>query len=161
MFHIIENSNYDCSFDDVSVDTADFHQWDGSYHDLFPNNWRDNHVAGTGPVDCLNCASFGCYEGEFIGYCANCATIYQGERGRGFIDTCTEFICDENQHYTSVFDTYLQTVEFAHFLDERTTDERDSEYDDIEYVSDEDELVGFAGQETVFEAHYEGGYSEF
>ena len=51
-------------------------------HD-FPKEWAQNHMEGTGPEQCNNCYWYGSIDGVFMGYCLNCAHIYNGERGPG------------------------------------------------------------------------------
>jgi len=134
-------------------------QWIGSYHPSFPNEWRENQAEGTGPEHCGNCALYGCYAGQFIGYCANCADhVYHGTRGRGFVDVCTENDAEEVREWVSVFDTYLHAFEHAVVpgaYDESVAvvsdDEEDENFGDLEFV----------GENTVFEGHYEGGYADF
>jgi hypothetical protein len=140
------------------------HEWNGSYHRWFPNNWTLDHEPETGPADCFNCASYGCYKGEFIGYCANCAKyVYKGKRGRGFIDVCTELVDDDTKNWTSVFETYLQGAEFARFSDDNEVViiDSDNDFDEDDDESTVNDNVEFIGQETIFESHFEGGYFEF
>jgi len=81
------------------------------YCGTFPEEWAENHLPGTGPRECGNCAWFGSWNGVFLGYCANCAHYdYNGERGRGFIDCGKENDAEEVQHFPSAFDTYLKTI---------------------------------------------------
>jgi hypothetical protein len=55
------------------------------YTRTFPFVWAQTHLPGTGPKECKNCASFGSWNGVFIGYCANCASYkYKGKRGHNF-----------------------------------------------------------------------------
>jgi len=78
------------------------------YCGTFPEEWVLDHLPDTGPKECKNCACYGSWNGVFLGYCINCARyVYNGERGRGFID-----IGRENADYngSSVFDTYLKDV---------------------------------------------------
>jgi hypothetical protein len=81
------------------------------YHENFPVEWAVDHLEDTGPNECLNCEDYGCINGIFIGYCVNCAThVYNGSRGRGFIDYGIEYNGDEVLNKPSVFDTYLKDV---------------------------------------------------
>lgn len=78
------------------------------YCGTFPEKWAKNHLPGTGPKDCRNCAHFGSWNGVFLGYCANCAEYeYNGERGRGLIDVGTEHHNDFVSKFPSIFETYL------------------------------------------------------
>jgi len=153
------NPNYDeVHVVSDSEDEEEEEGWTGSYHPSFPNEWVLNHAPGTGPEQCGNCAKYGSYQGQFIGYCANCAMDpYQGQRGRGFIDVCTELSNEQTRHWTSVYETYLSNVEFARFSDESDTlDEQDDSYEEDSMPD-----LEFIGQDTVFEAHFEGGYADF
>ena len=84
---------------------------DELYAATFPEEWVENHLDGTGPKDCGNCAFYGSWNGVFIGYCCNCAIHdYYGTRGRGFIHQGHELMDDSNQEIPSAFDTYLKYV---------------------------------------------------
>ena len=78
------------------------------YCGTFPEEWVLDHFPDTGPKECGNCAYYGSWNGVFIGYCANCACMYNGERGQGFIDIGKE--CDYTFDFPSVFDTYLKDL---------------------------------------------------
>ena len=84
------------------------------YAGTFPEDWATDHFPETGPKECSNCAHFGMWNGVFIGYCANCATlVYQGSRGVGFIDIGEEqckTIDDIERGVPSAFETYLKGV---------------------------------------------------
>jgi hypothetical protein len=81
------------------------------YCGTFPENWVEDCLEGTGPRECGNCASYGSWNGVFLGYCANCAVyVYNGERGRGFVDIGKELMHEDAYLHTSVFDTYLKGV---------------------------------------------------
>jgi len=85
------------------------YQW---YHIQFPEDWALGHLEGTGPGQCENCADYGCVNGVFIGYCANCALfVYNGSRGRGFMGNGVESNDDIALMYASAFDTYLAGVD--------------------------------------------------
>lgn len=78
------------------------------YCGTFPEEWAEDHLSDTGPKECKNCACYGSWNGVFLGYCANCAQyVYNGERGRGFIDIGRE---SADYNGPSVFDTYLEGV---------------------------------------------------
>jgi hypothetical protein len=142
-------------------DDEEEEEWTGAYHPSFPNDWASSHEPGTGPEQCNNCAIYGSYNGQFVGYCVNCASVYNGSRGRGFVEEGTELVNDETRQWISVFDTYLHQVEFARFY-EVPPAAHEPEYDEVIVVSDdEDDTLEFVGQGTVFEAHYEGGYVDF
>jgi len=159
------NSNYDevHVVSDSEEDEEEQEQgWTGPYHPSFPNQWVLSHEPGTGPEQCNNCADYGSYQGEFIGYCANCAAyVYEGRRGRGFMGDGIELVDEQTRQWISVYDTYLSHVEFARFSNELppVVEEEDSYDEESDDTSIPDlELVG---QNTVFEAHFEGGYFDF
>ena len=84
---------------------------DELYADTFPEEWIENQLDGTGPKECGNCASYGSWNGVFIGYCCNCAIYdYFGTRGKGFIHPGHELTDESNNEYLSAFDTYLKDV---------------------------------------------------
>jgi hypothetical protein len=110
----------------------------------FPKEWAQTHLYGTGPNECANCANFGCWNGVFVGYCANCAIyVYEGRRGRGFIDIGKEYLGDDALEYPSAFDTYLVDVDL---VDVGDTDFCNSavmivpENDDCEEFDDSDDF---------------------
>lgn len=80
------------------------------YTATFPKEWAENHLEGTGPNDCKNCADYGSWNGVFIGYCANCAQYtYNGERGCGFISNGYQ-LDDDDCLGINVFSTYLKHI---------------------------------------------------
>jgi len=84
---------------------------DELYAATFPEEWVENHLDGTGPKECENCAEYGSWNGVFIGYCCNCAIHdYCGTRGKGFIYPGHELENECNKEFPSVFDTYLKDV---------------------------------------------------
>jgi hypothetical protein len=101
------------------------HEWTGGYHSNFPFDWLTDYISETGPEECLNCAAYGCYRGDFIGYCANCALQYNGTRGRGFISVCMENDSPTTRQWDSAFETYLCECDFARF-----SYEQQEEYDE-------------------------------
>ena len=55
---------------------------EGMKYDVnFPLGWSVKHLPHTGPEECEQCATNGCYSGVFIGYCEQCVQIYGEERG--------------------------------------------------------------------------------
>lgn len=138
------------------AELAETEEWSGTYHRCFPAEWADSHAPETGPEQCLNCASSGCYQGQFIGYCANCADyVYHGRRGRGFVAECTELLSAKTSKWASAYETYLSGVDFAQFLDARS--QRISEA----ILPDPDDDIIPYGEGSVFDAHFEGGYADF
>lgn len=69
------------------------------YHKSFPLDWALTHLAGTGCIDCVNCAKWGKKNGVVIGYCSNCAEfLYNGDRGSGF-KYDGPYVAQANNHY--------------------------------------------------------------
>ena len=91
---------------------------DELYASTFPEEWSENHLDGSGPKDCDNCAFYGSWNGVFIGYCCNCAREYNYTRGHGFISCGEENIIADPEYGTSIgysestsaFGTYLKGV---------------------------------------------------
>ena len=111
-----------------------------AYDRHFPIEWAmnprelDNDFT-CGPTDCLNCLHYGSYNGVFIGYCANCAQVYDYQRGNGFIDSGEEFKHEGFYDENSVWNTYLKYVN----LDE----------------------IGFLSQESLSKVSVLCGYDEY
>lgn len=118
------------------------------YCGTFPTMWAENHLPGTGPKDCRNCAYFGSWNGVFLGYCANCANYdYNGERGRGLIDVGIENDDNDVVDFPSIFDTYLEGVS----LD----DVGDTDFMDSAAVFDfRDPPDEYEGENLTFEERY-------
>jgi hypothetical protein len=136
-----DNEEMDCADCDYT-DCADT-DWEGIYHEHFPQEWAVNHEPGTGPHECLNCADYGCVEDIFIGYCANCAIyVYKGTRGRGFMGDGVEYHDDDVMEFPSAFDTYLNGVVFEE------QEEEEEEPIDNSTIS-------------IMDCHFEGGYNDF
>jgi hypothetical protein len=81
---------------------------DELYTETFPREWARNHLPGTGPKECMNCRDFGSWNGVFVSYCVNCATMdYQGLRGGGVYK-----IADgEEPGIIQIKDTYMEGVD--------------------------------------------------
>lgn len=109
---------------------------DVMYVDTFPEEWAKSHLPETGPVECMNCQTYGVIEDVFYGYCANCADYcYAGSRGKGYIDK-------------GVFDNACGDVSYDMSLD----------------VFDEDLYSQYYREEcdvSICNPHYEGGYNDF
>ena len=120
-------------------------QWEGIYHECFPQEWAVNHEPDTGPEACGNCAYYGCVGDVFVGYCANCAIhVYKGSRGRGFYGDGKEFDIEgsgrSSLDYPSAFDTYLECIVFPDVEKNVVSDDEDDDMPDlIPIVSDDEE----------------------
>jgi len=141
-------SNFDDSICNLSSEDDDesypeykySDDFEGVYHENFPQEWAENHDPNTGPYECANCAFYGCVGDVFVGYCANCAMyVYKGSRGRGFVGDGLENTSDDAMQYPSAFDTYLEGVEFE--------------------PNDPMELDNT--ETSVLNCHFEGGYADF
>ena len=151
------------------------------YHENFPEAWALNHQEGTGPGQCGNCVDFGCINGIFIGYCANCADyVYKGSRGRGFIDVGVE--CSDNGvlGFASAFDSYLQGVDI-HAIepiepepinDEPIENDIDNsktnianDYNENDYLNadpyEDNGIINDYNHVSIMNCHFEGGYNDF
>ena len=86
---------------------------DFKYHLNFPDEWILHELQYTGR-QCCNCIGDGerngyaMWRGIILGYCANCALTYEGERGRGFEGFGIE--CPRYQ-YISACELYLGEVD--------------------------------------------------
>jgi hypothetical protein len=133
------------------------------YHENFPKEWAMCPKDGTGPSQCGNCLDYGCINGVFIGYCANCAIYdYEGSRGRGFIDVGVEY--DDNccMEFTSVFDTYLKDVDIHAIVGVDIQIDNPEQIDQSE-ISEQDiygDDFNNIGEHYGLECHFEGGYND-
>jgi len=137
------------------------YQW---YHERFPEEWAVCHEEGTGPGQCNNCANFGSVNGIFIGYCANCAAyIYEGSRGRGFIDVGVENNDDSVLEFPSAYDTYLKDVDVLAILP--IDNEIQTSTQDMNNIDDKDIYGDYPEDDSmdvgVMNCHFEGGYNDF
>jgi hypothetical protein len=87
------------------------------YHLNFPDEWILNELPHTGR-QCWNCvghgglAGYATWRSIIIGYCANCAIDYDGQRGRGFLGFGIE---NKRYVYESAFDLYLGDIDFENY----------------------------------------------
>jgi len=142
------------------------------YCGTFPEEWAENHLLGTGPKDCTNCALYGSWNGVFLGYCANCANYeYEGECGRGFINCGKENDAEEVQHFPSAFDTYLKDVSLDDVGDKDFMDsalmmniEEANAYIEaceLEEPQDDPVEVGWFLDYGGYGSNYDGGYDSY
>jgi hypothetical protein len=80
------------------------------YCGTFPEEWARTHKPGTGPHDCRECLRKGSWNGVFIGYCFQCADLYGGERGPGFVEQGEENRHSPYYEKSSAFNTYLKGI---------------------------------------------------
>jgi hypothetical protein len=79
----------------------DYKSYDNvKYHLSIPDEWIINELPNTGRA-CYDCVGVeNSHEGHamclgiVIGYCLNCAIVYDGKRGPGFVDSIEEYIED-------------------------------------------------------------------
>lgn len=99
---------------------------DGVKYDKdFPVEWAKTHFPYTGPIDCKNCAIYGCYKGVFVGYCCNCAQDYKHERGGlGFADgqeLCADKLSSNSSSaYSTCHNRIFKDCQDNHFSDWKT-----------------------------------------
>jgi hypothetical protein len=89
------------------------------YSGLFPREWAEYYIEGTGPEKCLNCYSYGMISGCFAMYCTNCASLYDNyERGYGVIDSFLENTNILNySSEKSAYNTYLKNINFKNLVE--------------------------------------------
>jgi len=141
------------SFEEDEIQLDGEYYWYNSicYHGAFPVEWAKNHYPDTGPLECWNCEDYGCVNGIFVGYCANCAQyVYEGERGRGFFDHGVEL---DDPSYPSAFETYLKDEVLETHVPTLGEDM------DIDMI-DPPEDAKYGHYNPCF-SHYEGGYNDF
>jgi hypothetical protein len=84
----------------------------------FPDEWMTSHKEGTGPVECFNCMDYASWRGVCIGYCPNCAGLYEGfSRGPGFYDKAVEYKQSDIPVEKSAYNTYLKGVSLENIGD--------------------------------------------
>ena len=149
------------------------YQW---YHQAYPEEWAVFHKEGSGPGECGNCAEYASMNGVCIGYCANCATLYDGTRGRGFISIGVENNDADSILYPSAFDTYLKGVDIHSIqgIEQELMVIDDEEEEELMVMDDEEEeeeLMEIENEDgdnpyednqdvSVFNCHFEGGYND-
>jgi hypothetical protein len=97
-----------------------------NYDIHFPIEWADDdndyiyfdEFFKVGPKTCYNCKFFGFYNGVFIGYCANCASLLNYERGNGLLpdgkeidDKAIAFDLTNIKEENSMWNTYLKNID--------------------------------------------------
>ena len=96
------------------------------YYDIhFPIEWAlDNSFyilvdeeIQVGPKYCPNCVEYGFFNGVFIGYCANCASLLEYKKGNGLLPDGLEvtkethaFDISNIKEENSIWNTYLKDV---------------------------------------------------
>lgn len=118
------------------------------YVGTFPEEWAKTHLKNTGPNECGNCECFGSiYHGMrlngkmFLGYCANCAKDYNGERGRGLVGLGEEN--PDMSDYPSIYDTYMKGIDLTQ-LD--AIEKKGAEFDEWYSNSDMIDIIDKNGE---------------
>jgi len=98
---------------------------------LFKNSFLINgEIYNTGPNYCKNCQFYGFHNGVFLGYCMNCAEVFNFTRGNGMTDLYKEV--DENmvafdltnfKKENSIWNTYLKDISLNEIGDEKLKEE--------------------------------------
>jgi len=123
------------------------------YYDIhFPLNWvinqkeidtYDGRLLFTGPQEhgCDNCKYYGYYNGVFMGYCLNCANVFECKRGNGMTDLGIEleedmvaFDLTYFKKENSMWNTYLKDVSLDNIGDTKL-------YEDFEMYKDLPDLI--------------------
>jgi len=114
------------------------------YAGQFPVEWALDHLPDTGPDECGNCRFYGSihYCGRidgkmFLGYCANCAKVYGGKRGRGLVGGGEEVM--EMMEYPSIYDTYMKGVDVNRMDTTEVSLTMTTEESEMWYGEDEEE----------------------
>jgi hypothetical protein len=105
---LIINENIIIGFNDITCKLTNTYWLGAQYAKQFPHEWAYMNLPGTGR-ECKTCKTNAEWCGVLIGYCQDCAPLYNGERGPGFISPGIEF--DENDIY-SANNTYMANVEW-------------------------------------------------
>jgi hypothetical protein len=106
------------------------------YHLNFPDEWILDELPETGR-ECANCVGeetcrkgFAMWRGIVLGYCSNCAVIYEGKRGPGFYGHGVE---DFMEFTVSAYETYLANIDLETLGDLAENPEDTIENSDILY----------------------------
>jgi hypothetical protein len=147
---------------------GEYYEYNGIYYDIhFPVDWacqppeeslyiKEEYLDEFGPEKCLNCFHYGYYNGVFIGYCANCASILKHTRGNGMIDVGCEVtaahvlafslpqqIDDDN----SMWNIYMQTADFNQIGDSVLAEKHTEQIHQLE--KDAEERIRMEGIEEM------------
>ena len=146
-------------------DNGKYYTYDNELYDIhFPIEYAKNHLDVSGPKKCMNCADYGSWRGVFIGYCANCADIYNFERGNGMLWNGIE---NQGHPEKSIFNTYLKDVDLedvgdiemnpSHIITDMNIDDIYNENDDgdqLYIMDDEDETNDIIYTEAMINDDY-------
>lgn len=162
-----------------------YYSYEGIFYvGTFPEEWATNHLPDTGPHECGNCFHWGSVRNVFVGYCANCAYyVYNGSRGRGFIDIMKEAIIEPSEGdtlYQSAFDTYLKYINVDNINIGNMNNNKEVVYDEAYHVNaiydfimnfeepvDESEETDFDYADDAIDmtsmniCDFEGGYNDW
>ena len=115
---IDEDTDYFCEIKKYTGSYGEYYSVNAVYYDIhFPIEWVFQTPVNAqdmifGPETCYDCFKNGYYNGVFIGYCVNCASICNYTRGNGLINGI-EVECEDEPDLhpnNSIFNLYLQTV---------------------------------------------------
>ena len=135
------------------------------YHLNVPDEWILNELPRTGR-DCWNCVGnreqedtngFAMWRGIILGYCANCAHVYGGERCKGFVGFGVE---DIDNRFESAHSVYLDTIDFESFGD-LAENEEDTIENRVKYLKEQSrEDENYDGEEEE-QDYYENEEDDF
>jgi hypothetical protein len=148
------------------------------YYDIhFPLNWVFNEEiiyspfgenTLTGPSSCDNCKYYGFYNGVFIGYCLNCANVFDYTRGNGMTpeqgveldETMVAFDLTNYKKENSMWNTYLKDVNLNEIGDAKLYQEYEMYKDLPDLISIEEnnydnQIPIEEEQENEYENEYE------
>jgi len=121
------------------------------YYDIhFPLQWALNEKIVdtyhgeivTGPPHCDNCKDYGYYNGVFIGYCLNCAEVFDYTRGNGMTnigpgieldETMVAFDLTDYKKENSMWNTYLKNINLDDIGDQKLYEDHEM-YKDLPYL---------------------------
>jgi hypothetical protein len=86
------------------------------YTKTFPYEWAINHLPNTGPKECRNCQHNGSWNGVFVCYCTDCATLYDGLRGPGMAGPFyngENLLKSEIDSPLAAMNTYMKGIKFS------------------------------------------------
>lgn len=110
------DADYYCEIHKYIGSYGEYYNFNGVNYDIhFPIDWvfhqptchlnSDDDTTPFGPETCSNCFEHGYFQGVFIGYCVNCASLCNYERGNGMMVNGIEYPGQK-----SIWDLYLQNV---------------------------------------------------
>ena len=110
-----ENRNNDIELKYFSGSSGECYVYGGVvYTEQFPIDYlKCDKVLRTGPVYCENCITYATWNSACIGYCTNCASVYDGDSGPGFSSYGVDILINDMTTKYGAFQTYLKDVKLS------------------------------------------------